>query len=459
MKQTSTPIQLRFLGAAQTVTGSKYLITCNDRNILIDCGLFQGLKELRLKNWDRFPIDPKSIDAIILTHAHIDHSGYIPRLIKEGFKGKVYCTPATKALCQILLPDTGYIQEEEAEWLNQKHLSKHAPALPLFTKDDAKESIRYFQTRQFDEEFQVFDDLTVTFRYAGHILGASSAIVRANGKTIAFSGDIGRLEDPVLYSPAHLPNVDYLITESTYGNRIHPKANIKEVLKKIILKAYERKGVILIPAFTVGRAQTLMLYLSQLQKEKLIPKIPIYLNSPMATNVTDLFCEFKPHHKLTDQECDEMCDVVHYVKSVEESKALNLKHGPMIIISASGMATGGRILHHLKAFAPDPKNTIVLAGFQAKGTRGRQILDGAEEIKIHREFVPIRASVENLENISAHADSQEIIQWLKDSQILPKKVFVTHGEPEAARALSEKIRNELNWKTIVPELDQEFAME
>ncbi len=459
MGQDQSKLRLRFLGAAQTVTGSKYLLTFNERKILIDCGLFQGLKELRLKNWDRFPIDPSSIDAVVLTHAHIDHSGLIPKLLKEGFKGKIHCTPPTKGLCQILLPDTGFLQEEEAEWLNRKHLSKHAPALALFTKEDALESLKQFQVHQFDEAFEVIPGLKITFRYAGHILGAASVIVEGDGKIIAFTGDIGRLNDPILYPPAHLPRIDYLVTESTYGNRIHPETDIKSELKEIIQEASQKKGVILIPAFTVGRAQALMHYLAELKNERQIPSIPIFLNSPMATNVTDLFCEFKSQHKLTEKECDDMCGVVHYVKSVEESKSLNLKHGPMIIISASGMATGGRILHHLKAFAPDPRNTIILAGFQASGTRGRQIQDGFKEIKIHREFIPVRATVRSLENISAHADSKEIVHWLKESQVHPKAVFITHGEPSSAEALSEKVKAEFGWNTFIPKQDQEFTLE
>lgn len=458
MKEDSS-LRIRFLGAAQTVTGSKYLLTFNERKVLIDCGLFQGLKELRLKNWDRFPIDPKTIDAVILTHAHIDHSGYIPRLVKEGFRGKIHCTPATRSLCKILLPDTGHLQEEEAEWLNRKHLSKHSPALPLFSEEDAIKAVEHFKTHPFDEQFEVIPGLKVYFRYAGHILGAASVIIECQGKVIAFSGDVGRSQDPILYPPAHLPNVDYLVVESTYGDRVHSEIDTKKELKTLINQAYQNKGVVLIPAFTVGRAQTLMFYLSELKKEGQLPKIPIYLNSPMATNVTDLFCEFKPNHKLTDKECNDMCDVVHYVHSVEESKALNLRREPMVIISASGMATGGRILHHLKEFAPNPNNMIILAGFQAAGTRGRQLQDGYKEIKIHREMVPIRASVNSLENISAHADSQEIIEWLTQSQISPKTVFVTHGEEASAHAMSEKIGSTFGWNSVVPKQDQEFVLE
>lgn len=453
------PLRIRFLGAAQTVTGSKYLLTFNEKNILVDCGLFQGLKELRLKNWDRFPIEPKSIEAVILTHAHIDHSGYIPRLIKEGFRGKVFCTPATKSLCKILLPDTGYIQEEEAEWLNRKHLSKHSQALPLFDKKDAEKALEQFSAVDFDMPFEPIPGLQVAFRYAGHILGAASVIVKANGVTTAFSGDVGRSEDPILYPPARLPDVDYLIVESTYGDRKHTPTNGKEQLKQIITESHRKHGVVLIPAFTVGRAQTLMHYLAELKRMGQIPSIPIYLNSPMATNVTNLFCEFKRLHQLSDNQCDQMCDVVHYVKTVEESKALNLKKGPMVIISASGMATGGRILHHLKAFAPDPHTTIVLAGFQAAGTRGRQLQDGAKEIKIHREMVPVRAKVEVLENISAHADYSEIIEWLRSSNLKLKKVFVTHGEKKSAEAMASHLKVDLGWECIVPSQDQEYTLE
>lgn len=458
MKRYS-PLRLRFLGAAETVTGSKYLLTFNEQKILIDCGLFQGLKELRLKNWDRFPIDPREISAVVLTHAHIDHSGYIPKIVREGFRGKVYCTPATKSLCEILLPDTGYLQEEEAEWMNRKKISKHSPALPLFTKEEAKKSLDSFATYDFDEAFEVLPGLQVTFRYAGHILGAASAIIQANGKTIAFSGDLGRAKDPILYPPAHLPEVDYLVVESTYGNERHPETSPKNDLKEIIRQSAEKNGVVMIPAFTVGRAQTLMHYLAELKREGQLPSIPIYLNSPMATDVTELFAHYRSAHKLTEQECDSMAHVVRYIHSVEESKSLNSKKGPMVIISASGMATGGRILHHIKEFGPDPKNTIILTGYQAAGTRGRKLQDGGDEIKIHKKPVPIRARVVMLENISAHADSQEIMNWLKDSQVRPKKVFVTHGELDAAQALADKIKRELDWNSVVPKMDQEYSLD
>lgn len=451
-------MQLRFLGAAQTVTGSKYLLTIKNKSILIDCGLFQGLKDLRLKNWDPFSVDPKSIDAILLTHAHIDHSGYIPRLIKEGFRGPVYCTEATLDLCRILLPDTGYLQEEDAEFLNRKKLSKHNPALPLFTKLEAEKSLEYFRPQPFDKEFEVVPGAKVRFLYSGHILGSAIVVVSVGDRKIAFSGDVGRQEDAILRPPVSIPEVDYLVVESTYGNRQHGQSNPEADLERVINDAVKRHGVVVIPAFTVGRAQTLMYHLSVLKRSGRIPNIPMYLNSPMASNVTGLFCDYRQLHKLSDEQCRETCEVVRYVKTVEESKALNERKGPMVIISASGMATGGRILHHLKAFAPDPKNHILLAGFQAAGTRGRQIQDGAKEIKIFREFIPVRAQVDVLENMSAHADYTEIIQWLDKSNIHPKRVFITHGEPEAAESLKGHLSNRFGWSCEVPKHDQAYDL-
>jgi metallo-beta-lactamase family protein len=450
--------KLRFLGGAQTVTGSKYLLSFNSKKILVDCGLFQGLKELRLKNWDRFPIDPKTIDSVVLTHAHIDHSGYIPRLVKEGFRGRIYSTTATFELCQILLRDAGHLQEEEAEYSRRKKTSKHNPPLPLFTKEDAEKSLQYFVPKELDQEFEIAPEIDIRFRYAGHILGAASVIVRLGKSTIAFSGDVGRLNDPILKDPAPLPQIDYLVVESTYGDRVHQISDPLKELEEIVKESAKQGGVILMPAFAVGRAQTLMYFLSKLKKTDRIPNIPIFLNSPMATSATALYHKFRAFHKLSEDECNEMCDVAHYVSSVEESKALNQKNGPMLIVSASGMATGGRILHHLKAFASDPKNVIVLAGFQATGTRGRAIQDGAKEIKIFGDIVPIRAKIRALENLSAHADYMEILEWLGNSQINPKQVFVTHGERESTEAMKKHIVEKFHWLCEVPSQDQEFTL-
>ncbi|MER2511122.1 MAG: MBL fold metallo-hydrolase [Nitrosomonas ureae] len=451
--------EIQFLGAAGTVTGSKYLLKYNGKKILIDCGLFQGVKSLRLKNWDKFPINPAEIDALILTHAHIDHSGYIPRLVKEGFKGKIYATSATKDLCGILLPDSGHIMEEEADYLNRHKRTKHTPALPLFTVEDAEQALQYFEAVPYKEKRNLGGDISFQFHYVGHILGAASAIIEIAGRKIAFTGDIGRQNDKIFYPPEKLPSIDYLVTESTYGNRLHKKADSLDDLSDAINETYKRKGVVLIPAFAVGRAQSLMYDLSLLKQHKRIPDFPMYLNSPMATNVSQLFCDYNKLHRLSDDECVATCDVLKYVRSVEESKALNDRKGPMLIVSASGMLTGGRILHHLKAFAPFPQNTILLTGFQAAGTRGEALERGAEEIKIHGEYVPVKAQVKVLHNMSAHGDYKEIMQWFSDSKIQPKKVFVTHGESSAADEFRRRLSETFGWQCFVPAQDELVRLE
>lgn len=451
--------ELQFLGGAGTVTGSKYLITCNDSKILVDCGLFQGVKSLRLKNWEELTVNAADIQAVILTHAHIDHSGYIPRLIKSGFRGKIFCTPATKDLCKILLPDAGYLMEEEAEFLNRSKRTKHFPALPLFTMKEAERSIEFFAPVPYHQEHKIDSRISFQLFYAGHILGASSVVLNVGGRKIAFSGDVGRLHDEILHPPEVLPHVNYLVTESTYGNRLHKKNNIKADLEKIINDTFKRKGVILIPAFAVGRSQSLMYYIWQLRKENRIPEIPIYLNSPMATNVTDLLTKYKDLHKLSEVDYTEMCEIVKYVHSPEESARLNEKKGPMIIISASGMLGGGRVLHHLKAFASDPNNTILLTGFQAAGTRGEALQYGAKEVKVHGEYIPVHAHVEMLDNISAHADYSEIIEWLSQSKMHPEKVFISHGEASAADELRRRLNEKFGWSGVVPDQGSKFHLE
>jgi metallo-beta-lactamase family protein len=443
-------MNLQFLGAAETVTGSRYLLTHQGKKILVDCGLFQGLKRLRLKNWDKFPINPTEIDALILTHAHIDHSGFIPRLVREGFKGKIYSTPATKELCKILLPDSAHIMEEEAEYLNRHKRSKHSPALPLFTNKDAQVALQFFETVPFKEKKNLAPGFSFQFNYVGHILGAASVIIEAEGRSIAFTGDIGRIDDKIFYPPEPLPPVDFLVTESTYGNRMHKVSDSLDELAEAINETFRRNGVILIPAFAVGRAQALMYDLFLLKQQRRIPDFPMFLNSPMATNVNKIFCDYKKLHRLSENECMKTCEVVEYIQGVEESKALNRKKGPMLIISASGMLTGGRILHHLKAFAPFAQNTILLAGFQAAGTRGEALERGANEIKIHGEYVPVKAQVKTLHNLSAHGDYQEVIKWFSDSKIHPKKVFVTHGEPSAANEFRRRLTESFGWQCFVP---------
>lgn len=451
--------ELQFLGGAGTVTGSKYLITCSDSKILVDCGLFQGLKSLRLKNWDDLHIRAHDIQAIILTHAHIDHSGYIPRLIKSGFRGKIFCTPATKDLCKILLPDAGYLMEEEAEYLNRTKHTKHKPALALYTEKEAKRSIENFVGVPLNTRHTVDQKISFEFYNAGHILGAASVVLTIDGRKIAFSGDIGRLDDDILYPPAVLPKVDYLVTESTYGNRRHEDTSVETELENTINDAFKNRGVVVIPAFAVGRSQSLMFYIWQLKKMNRIPDIPIYLNSPMATDVTELLLRYKDLHKLSEEDCVKMCKVVKYITTSDESIKLNEKSGPMVIISASGMLSGGRVLHHLKAFGPDPKNTILLTGYQAAGTRGEALEHGAKEVKVHGQYIPIRAQVKTLHNISAHADYTEIIKWLSQSKMNPQKVFITHGEASASDELRRRLNEKFGWNCTVPELGSKVLLE
>jgi metallo-beta-lactamase family protein len=444
-------MQLSFLGAAGTVTGSRYLVQADGRRVLVDCGLFQGYKQLRLKNWSPPPFDPQDIDAVVLTHAHIDHSGYIPLLVKRGFHRKVYCTPATFELCRIMLPDSGFLQEEEAKFANRHGFSKHAPALPLYTKEDAEASLDRFDTRRVEESFDVAPGLSATFHRAGHLLGAASVQLRAGDETILFSGDVGRTSDPLLKPPSAPPASDYLVVESTYGDRRHPPAEIETELGPIIRAASARGATIVMPAFAVGRAQLLLLLLARLKAKRAIPDLPVYLDSPMAIDATELYRVFTAEHRLSWEETAAMGRVATLVHTVEQSKALAQRAGPQIIVAASGMATGGRVVHHLKSFAPDPKNLILLAGFQAGGTRGAALAAGVRSIRIHGQDVPVSAHVIQLSSMSAHADADELIAWMQQMPRPPKHVFVTHGEPLASDALRARIERELGWRARVPE--------
>lgn len=452
-------IELKFLGAAGTVTGSKYLLSVNKFKILIDCGLFQGLKALRLQNWEPLEFNAKEIDAVILTHAHIDHSGYIPRLVKNGFKGKIYCTHATKEIARILLMDSAHLMEEEAEYLNRHRKSKHHPALPLFTQKDVEKSIALFETINFNEETTLHSSFSFHLRYAGHILGASSVLISVEHRKIAFTGDIGRMNDKLFFPPEILPQADYLVIESTYGNRLHAAADTAEELAQAIHEVYPQNGVLMIPAFAVGRAQALIHDLACLKKQKRIPPIPIYLNSPMAMEVSDIFWKYKDLHRLSAEECKEMSEAIIYVRDVEDSKLLNEKKGPMLLIAGSGMLTGGRILHHIKAFGSDPKSMILLTGYQAPGTRGEALINKAQELKIHGEYFPIQAKVKILNNMSAHADYKEIISWLEQSPLHPRKTFITHGEPAAADELRRRLSENLNWDCVVPVQNQTAVLD
>ncbi len=444
-------MQLQFLGAAGTVTGSKYLLTTPSSKILIDCGLFQGYKPLRLRNWEDLPFDPSELDAVILTHAHLDHSGYLPLLIKQGYRGKIYCTAATRDLCKILLPDSGHLQEEDADYANRHGFSKHHPALPLYTEQDAVNSLKYFSPIKFGERFKVTKDISAEFAPAGHILGAAIVSLKSSDTSMTFSGDLGRLNDLVMVAPALIDKTDYLVVESTYGNRRHDPVDPMIVLGNTIRETASRGGVVIIPSFAVGRAQSILYYIHLLKQSGQIPDyLPVYLNSPMAKDATSIYHKHRSEHRLTFEQCEAMCHAAKIINTVEESKALNQQRMPMVIIAASGMATGGRVLHHMKAFAPDPRNTILFAGYQAGGTRGASMLAGADSIKIHGQFVPLRAQIVQITNLSAHADGDEILTWLSHLSAPPKKTFITHGEDEAANALRQRIETELGWRCQVP---------
>lgn len=447
-------MQLRFLGAAETVTGSRFLLETNDLTVLIDCGLFQGSREIRQRNWTPFPIHPHNVDAVLLTHAHIDHSGYLPALVKQGYKGLIHTTQATYELCKIMLLDSAHLQEEDAKFANKHGYSHHQPAQPLYTIEDAEKALAQFEPHPFNTPFALSSDFSVEFLEAGHILGASIIRVKADHKTIAFSGDLGRPNDAILHAPAYVDSADYVVMESTYGDRTQEKGKdpMRE-LGEIITKTVERGGSILIPSFAVGRAQTLIYFIFQLKQKNKIPDIPVYVDSPMATNVSALFCHNSAIHKLNPATCDRVFDSVTYTRTVEESKMLDLMTSPCVIISASGMMEGGRILHHLKYYIGDPKNTVVFTGYQAEGTRGQYILSGGKNVRIHGGEYPVEAEIKELSNLSAHSDSKELLNWLQHMKE-PKTVFLVHGELSSAKEFAKNIDTYLGWKVVIPKHNQ-----
>jgi metallo-beta-lactamase family protein len=443
--------RLTFLGAAGTVTGSRYLLEGGGLRLLVDCGLFQGLKALRLRNWDPAPVDPATLDAVLLTHAHIDHSGYLPALVRQGFRGPVWCTSATLELCRLLLPDSGHLQEEDAEYANRKGFSKHHPALPLYTEDDARRALLSFRTVPFARPLPLGGGAVAEFSHAGHILGAASVRVTVDGRSVLFSGDLGRYDDLLMRDPADAPAADWLVMESTYGDRLHEGPDASQMLAETIRRTVARGGSVVIPAFAVGRAQLLLHVIARLKRSARIPDVPVFLNSPMAVDTTALYRRFARGHRLDEDELRAMGAVAQMVRSVEESKALNRVKYPCVIISASGMATGGRVLHHLEALGPDERNTIVLAGYQAAGTRGADLQAGKRTLRMHGADHPIRAEVVSLSGLSAHADADGLVRWARTMPRRPRRAWLTHGEPPAATALAGRLRGELGWDVEVAE--------
>ena len=460
-----------FLGAAGTVTGSRYLLEADGRRILIDCGLFQGKTELRQKNWGPLGVDAASLDAVILTHAHIDHTGYLPRLVKQGFNGPVFASAPTKALLDIMLPDAGRLQEEEAGFVNQAGYSRHKPALALFTEEDARRVLPLVRRALFGEAVEVAPGVSFTFHRVGHILGAAFIFIETKnpggGKTrIVFSGDVGRKSVPILKDPEPILGADYVLLESTYGDRLHGAESPKEALARVCERVVRSAGILLIPAFAVGRTQEVLYHLRALQREGRIPlKLPIYIDSPMAISTVDLYCEFTPEHDLEMEELrdQEGCPIegpsVQFARSSDDSKRLNHVRGPAIILSASGMLNGGRILHHLVRRLPDPNTILLFVGYQAEGTLGRRILEGAKEVQVLGQTIHVAAEIEEIPALSAHADSKELLEWLSAIPEKPREVFLVHGEDQARTALGESIRQKLGFSITLPKQDERRELE
>ena len=448
---------LTFLGAAGTVTGSKHLLDLGDHRVLIDCGLFQGLKELRLRNWAALPIDAARVDAVVLTHAHLDHCGYLPRLVSQGFKGRIFCTPGTRELCTLVLPDSAHIQEEDARRANRHGYSKHAPALPLYTSLDAARTLTRLQPVGYDRPLPVVPGVEVEFVNAGHLLGSAYAKLHVGGRTLLFGGDLGRYGRPVLPDPMPVAAADVLLVESTYGDRSHPPDDGGAALAGIINETVRRGGKLVIPSFAIGRTEEVIYWIKHLEEQKRIPVLPVYVDSPMAAGALQFYSErlneLDPdlnHGNAGQRQVSAFYTTrLIVVETVEQSKAVTQSSAPSIVIAASGMATGGRVLHHLAAALPDSRNTVMFVGFQAAGTRGRLLCDGAKQIKMLGQDVRVSAKIERLDSMSAHADANEILRWLKEFTSSPQITYIVHGEPPAAAALEQRIRNELKWSTHI----------
>ena len=460
---------LTFLGATGTVTGSRYLFEHGGRRILVDAGMFQGDKELRLRNWQPFQVEPSSLDAVVLTHAHIDHTGFLPRLVREGFTGPTFVTPPTARLLQVLLPDAAHLQEEEARFANKVGSTKHAPALPLFDLADAQRALATLRPQPFHTALELHPGLQLTYRRQGHILGAGAVELRfkATGGehgTLYFSGDVGRYDVPILREPEPFPGATYLVIESTYGDRLHPPGDPAEQIAAAVHQTIADRGILLIPAFAIDRCQQILYYLRQLADDEAIPTLPIYVDSPMAREATIAYRQAVREHdaemrSMVEQGADPLAPPnLTLVGKVEESKRLNDLRGPAIIMSASGMATGGRILHHLRHRLGEPSTTVLFVGFQARGTRGRRILDGESEVKIFGDMIPVRARVSSVSSLSAHADRDELTIWASQAPSPPQRVFITHGEPSASTAFADHLTARLGWQCHVPTLEESVEL-
>jgi metallo-beta-lactamase family protein len=445
-------IKVNFLGAAGVVTGSKFLIETPEKQILIDCGMFQGLKELRELNWIDLPINVESIDLVLLTHGHLDHVGYLPRLLKQGFSGKILGTAPTLAIAEIILKDSAKIHEEEAEKANKENYSKHKPALPFYTVKEAERTIKLFQEKPEGQWIKISEHISCRFQYNGHIIGATFIELDIQEKRFVFSGDIGRRNDYLLSDPKTPEWVDYLFIESTYGNKLHPKEDIEEILTTLITDTIHKKGTLIIPSFAVERLQTLIYILWQLFKKNKIPNIPIFVDSPMGNNVLDVFKRFPEWHKLTMQDYNAMCNHVNIIKSYKETWETIDDKRPKIVIAGSGMVTGGRVLTYLQQLIDEPTTSILLVGYQAEGTRGRQLQDGAHEIRFFGKYYSVKASIKSIESLSAHADQGDLIKWMSHIKNIPEKVYLIHGEPVALDAFRVKIKDTYHWNVKIPKL-------
>jgi metallo-beta-lactamase family protein len=461
--------KITFLGAAQTVTGSKYLVEANGKKLLVDCGLFEGSRELRQRNWNRLPVDPASIDWVLLTHAHIDHTGYLPRLVRDGFRGPIFADAATHELCNYLLPDSAHLQEEDAAYAGKKGFSRHKPPLPLYTVEESQETLTRFRDIPRSDAFTISPEFSVHPFDAGHILGSCSLAltITENGKSlvVVFSGDIGRYAQPILKDPQTPPRADYVLCESTYGDRDHPADKNYDLLADAVQRTVKRGGAVVIPAFAVGRTQTLMYVLRQLEDWQRIPRVPVYVDSPMAINVTELYARHHEDHDLVFTREEEQGNhdplnmhEVHMTRTVAESKQINSVNTPCIILSASGMVTGGRILHHLARRLPDSRNAVLLAGYQAEGTRGRALLEHAATVRIHGKDVPVRAEIVELTQFSAHGDRNELTRWLTGFTAPPRRLFLVHGELAAMESFRDRLTANFHWPISLPEYGETFEL-